>query len=68
MSIPLTEEQRHELMKFADGQPKSVRDASLAPHKNLIRRNLLARAPVAGAGFYRITEFGSAILNEFSGS
>lgn len=58
----LTEEQSDFLQLFADGEPRELGgSASLAPARNLIRRNLLTLAPTAGNGYYRITEQGLAL-------
>jgi hypothetical protein len=58
----LTEYQYEELRTYEHGLP------SWHPHRpnsNLIRRNLLALAPSCGQGFYRITEYGQALLVAF---
>lgn len=58
----LTERQYEELRSYEHGNP------SWRPHRpndNLIRRNLLTLAPASGQGFYRITEYGLAMLVEF---
>jgi hypothetical protein len=60
----LTPAQRDELERFVDGQPHQLTgSAASGPARNLVRRNLLTRAPIM-AGFYRITEYGRALLGE----
>ena len=55
----LTPTQREELFRYADNQSHNF---GARPNKNLIRRNLLSLDPHSGHGFYRLTEFGRAVI------
>lgn len=59
-TLELTRYQLAELRRYADGEPHRF---EARPNTNLIRRNMLARASVAGYGFYRLTPYGRAALD-----